>query len=117
MSLKLFGCSEVLKGLFTIPLSLAPAWTVSSICQLPRRRYKPPATAAPVAASPSMNCRRLRNEDFGVISEEEISFGFLISKWPSQRLSMSVQIQYVLVPYFRFILKQKVTDKPRRCNM
>src|SRR5258708_12683319 len=101
MSLKLFGCSEVLKGLFTIPLSLAPAWTVSSICQLPRRRYKPPATAAPVAARPAMNCRRLRNEDFGVISEEEISFGFLISQWPSQHSHMTSHIHTLLLLYFR----------------
>src|SRR5258708_35016138 len=85
MSLNEFGFSVVLNGLFTMPLSLAPAWTVSSTCQPLRRKYRPPATAAPVAAAPKMNLRRLKYEDLEVISEDGTSLGFLISKLTPRR--------------------------------
>src|ERR1700682_110344 len=85
MSLNEFGFSVVLSGLFTMPLSLAPAWTVSSMCQPLRRKYRPPATAAPVAVAPNMNLRRLKYEDLEVISEDGMSPGFLISKLAPRR--------------------------------
>src|SRR5690349_25086123 len=43
------------------------------------RNPKPAAAKAPAAAAPAKNVRRLTYVDFGVISEEGISDGFLIN--------------------------------------
>src|ERR1700739_1665473 len=69
--------SLVLNGLFWMPSILFPASAIDE-GETISRKPKPEAAAAPAMAAPARNLRRLRYKLLGVISEERMSFAFLI---------------------------------------
>src|SRR5438067_12668039 len=78
MSLKAVGVSVVLRGLFVV-CSLVPLACTFSDGETTSLIQPVINAAAPAAAAPAMNLRRFRSTLLGVISEEEVSAGFLIS--------------------------------------
>src|SRR5262249_16748531 len=106
--------SDVLNWLLVIPVSLAPSASTVSLMESAWRKYSPPATAAPAAAAPVINARRLRYFDLGVTSENGISFGFLISMctFPASRLFILEPTRTLAPGFYR-----PQSDKPTRIRI
>src|SRR6266849_7435624 len=74
--------SVVLNGLFSATFNLVPARTLVE-GEIISRSPRPVASAAPASETLARNLRRFRYTLCGVISEDGMSAGFLISTTPS----------------------------------